>query len=211
MSCSPEYSSTALKGIPIQMLTKVTTNIRLERRVEPEDRGMDQVERTEHLVDDAALAGEHYGKDRRARDRREQPGYDYQAPEELGQEEAPVEVRSDGEADAELEDDGQHQENSGVHEGCACDWVVYLDLVVVEPDERPAPGDETQVFDAHREAVDERVGEEDDHIRECGQDESEQDRVPAVRAQPMQRRGGPGGPGSGDGDDRCRGTKPRPS
>ena len=86
------------------------------------------------------------------------------------------------ETDAELEDDGQHQENRGVHQGCAGDWVVYLDLVVVEPDKRPAPGDEAQVFDAHREAVDERVGEEDDHVRESGQDESEQDRVPAVRS-----------------------------
>ena len=88
MSCRPEYSSTALKGMPIQMLTKVITNIALNDESNQKIGELDQVERTEDFVDYAALAGEHYRKDRRARDRREQPGYDYQAPEELRQEKA---------------------------------------------------------------------------------------------------------------------------
>ena len=62
---------------------------------------------------------------------------------------------------------------AGVNQGFTGDGVANLFLVVVQPDERPALGDEPDLFEAHRDAVDERVGEEDDHICQSGQDEGE--------------------------------------
>ena len=51
-----------VEGDPDPYVDKDDHEHRLERRVEPEYRAADQVERAESLVDDAALPGEHYRK-----------------------------------------------------------------------------------------------------------------------------------------------------